>query len=255
MMGVVLLAYATLALEECESYRETPNRRVSAEVLEKVREKGFRAIRLHGMLNTGTNYVYKELRQWGMPVIMFNSAGWWDELGKFRWKHMPYESDHPGDDLHVVVTRHPVPWSLAMSRNDYRTLVCSSKCKLEVRDKHFGHVRVEYENIWDAWNEWYRPFLRDDHYFVAKYEDFLRNTSQLMHRIAEKIPCRLKSKEPRPWTAKAHPGLVTHSDFKDYNLNERWRESNASSVRECGEYADEEMMSRLGYICKISRDT
>lgn len=95
----------------------------------RVRRAGQRPIRVRGLFNSGTNFAFHVLHSTHLPVVSYNSAGWWDDESVFRWKHTPL-AEIPGDalprhELHVVIARHPLDWVQSSATLPYDL---TSKC-------------------------------------------------------------------------------------------------------------------------------
>ncbi len=242
-------------------------------------------MKIYGERNSGTiylselirlNFVCKELRgfvPWpvtGLQLVLpgresvkdaFFSTTFGSNLG---WKHMrakPVEElkrySISSRRLHfVTITKNPYSWLLSMHRRPYHQhydAPLSFEEFLTTPWQTTGRdgTKETVSNPVELWNLKNGSYLNLNQGFPAlnlRYEDVLCDPQRAMKQVESEFKLQRSTPEFRNYERSTKETSKDSAYYKDYYLNERWREKlSADAVEVINSCLDQELVQRFGY--------
>jgi len=242
-------------------------------------------VKVYGERNSGTiylselirlNFVAKELRgfvPWpvtGLQLILpgreavrdtFFSSTFGSNLG---WKHMrvkPVEElqrySISARRLHfVTITKNPYSWLLSMHRRPYHQYYESERSFEEFltapwqttgRDGTDQTVANPIE-LWNIKNKSYLPLNSAFPALNLRYEDVLCDPEQTMNDVAQEFSLQRTSDVFRNFEQSTKDSSKDSNYYRDYYLNERWRDKlSVAAIEIINQHLDRELVRTYGY--------
>jgi hypothetical protein len=254
------------------------NREIAAEPSSQIR-----TFKIYGERNTGSTYLERLLTHnfevgclpGGLPKPLHRAfphserARDWYFQGTWRWnlgwKHAcPPSPDQlaaartdPARVLFVTLTKNPYAWLHSLYRRPYHARRAYTSFRQFLSDpwEPVGreNVKAPFANPIELWNVKNRAYIELGHYATAvqcRYEDLLADPYDFLKAISNEhaLRRRRESFQNIDDAVKNRDRGKTFATYKDYYLNERWREElETDCISLINECLDPRVMAHFGY--------
>lgn len=214
--------------------------------------------------------VTRRLRRF-MPVM----ADAWHEAARDRffqatfpenlgWKHMNPDPARIGaaalaDVRFVMLVKSPYSWLLSLYQRPYHVGVRESRFEdfleqhltvMEQRENTGSHPLTPTE-VWNLKAQGYKSLQKAArHAVIVRYEDFLIDERAALAKLAGDIDVVLNDDyAPVATGVKEQDHAISHADYRDYYLQERWRTKLSKEAVECiNVMLDVDVAREFGYM-------
>jgi len=174
--------------------------------LRRWRQSRLRAVKVYGLLRTGTNYVSALLGE-NLDIVILGPE-------KGGWKHGPIEITD--DVTNVVVVKSPYTWIESFYNWEVIRKRTEAASLLEFATAPVSHRQLA--DVWgardpvDAWNKatasWIQAQSTHD-VLVTRYEDVIADVAREITRFTERFPTRRRHRTPVDISSRVGPGWKT----------------------------------------------
>lgn len=235
-------------------------------------------LKVFGERNTGTNYI-TDLILLNYPVHILSDGPpyWWEKrfglsglsmecyflLTAWRnlgWKHaVPKLSKRQTQSTNfVVVTKNPYSWLLSLHKRPYHNWESRNLSFNEFLMAPWPLMRCDGINaesltpteLWNIKNQSYLRFVDSvDTAILVRYESVLEDPATLLHELSLLVGYPLEENfQLLDKGAKSSDKHKTFNEYRDYYLNELWREKlSAEDLARINQSLDPDLVRRLGY--------